>query len=66
MFDNRVLSDNLYVIHLEEALSDLVPRGYCADVVEHRRGLCEADSLLYLLDELDAPEVHVVVVLPQT
>lgn len=61
MLDDRVLANYFRIVHLEEALRDLFPVGDRADVVQDRRGLTKVYALLYVLDKLNAPEVHVVV-----
>ena len=61
----RMFANDLGIEHFEQALRNLLPRRHSADVVEHGRRLCESCPFLDLLDEADAAEVHVVVLLPQ-
>ena len=61
-----MFANDLGIEHFEQALRDLLPRRHSTDVVEHGRRLCEPCPFLDLLDEADAAEVHVVVLLPQS
>ena len=61
MFDNRVLADDLNIVHLHEALSHFIPTSYATNIIQDRARFLEAASLLYIFDKLDAAKVHVIV-----
>jgi len=65
MLNDRMLSNNFNMEHLKETLCYFLPAWDSTDIVEHGAALCKAYSFLYLLNKLDASEVHVVLVFAQ-
>ena len=65
MLNDRMLSNDFNMEHLKETLSYFLPAWDSTNVVEHGTALCKAYSLLYLLNKLDASEVHIVLVFAQ-
>jgi hypothetical protein len=58
-----MLSYNFILEHFRKTLVNFFPAGHSTDIIEHRGGLLKTASFLHMLDESNASEVHVVLII---
>lgn len=58
-----MLTYNFILEHFLKTLVNFFPAGHSADIIKHRGRFLKAASFLHMLDESDASEVHVVLMI---
>lgn len=63
MFNYWMLTNHFVLEHLLKPLGYFFPTRHGADIIKHRRGFVEWTPFLDVLNEADASEVHVVIMI---